>query len=82
MAQLAEVGFDRLSIPAVAVLARAAARTGLRGGVDPLLVLFTIAGAVVHRVFIEQRSETEDFLEQVVDLMLSGVSVEPRKPRR
>ena len=60
------------------VFKRAAARACLRSGVDPSLILFTIAGAVVHRVFIERRIATQEFIEQVVDLVLFGASLETR----
>lgn len=56
------------------VLARAAARGELRDDVDPSLVMFTLAGAIVHRVFIEQAKATEGFLERVVDLVLDGAA--------
>jgi hypothetical protein len=41
----------------------------------------SIAGALVPRVCIERRTATEEFIEQVVDLVLSGMSVEPSKVR-
>lgn len=56
------------------VLARAVARGELRDDVDPSLVMFTLAGAIVHRVFIEQAKATEGFLERVVDLVLDGAA--------
>jgi AcrR family transcriptional regulator len=62
------------------VLARAMERGELKEVVDPSLLLFTIAGAIVHRVFIEQRATDEAFLEQVVDLVLFGAAVGPRSP--
>lgn len=58
------------------VLARAAERGELRNSLDPSLVLFTIAGAILHRMFVEQREATEEFLEQVVDLVLLGAASE------
>lgn len=63
------------------VLARAVARGELRDDVDPSLVMFTLAGAIVHRVFIEQAKATEGFLERVVDLVLDGAARKrPRDP--
>jgi hypothetical protein len=41
----------------------------------------SIAGALVPRVFIERRTATEEFIEQVAYLVLSGMSVEPSKVR-
>jgi hypothetical protein len=60
------------------VLTRAAQRGELRPGVDHSLVLFTLAGAILHRVFVEQGVATQTFLEQVVDLVLRGATVEPK----
>lgn len=65
-----------------AALLRAAARGELAQAVDPSLVLFTIAGAVVHRVFIEQGRATQPFVERVVDLVLYGAAKERRPAPR
>lgn len=65
-----------------AVLARAVERGELTDDVDPSLVLFTIAGAIVHRVFIEQAKATEGFLERVVDLVLYGAARKRRAAGR
>lgn len=59
------------------VLARAVQRGELRADVDPALVLFNIAGAILHKVFVEQGSATPVFLGQVVDLVLQGAAVAP-----
>ena len=64
------------------VIAQAVDSGALRPGLDPSLVLFTIAGAIVHRVFIEQRPATEAFLEQVVDLVLVGATVKRQTAKR
>jgi AcrR family transcriptional regulator len=53
-------------------LASAAARGELKRDVDPSLLLFTIAGALMHRVFVEQQAATDAYVRQVVDLVLSG----------
>jgi AcrR family transcriptional regulator len=58
-----------------ATILRAVASGELSGSIDPKLVLFTIAGAIVHRVFIEQAKVTQGFLEGVVDLVLYGAAV-------
>lgn len=65
-----------------AVIAQAVDSGALRPGLDPSLVLFTIAGSILHRVFIEQRQATEAFLEQVVDLVLVGATVERKAAKR
>jgi hypothetical protein len=56
------------------VMARAAKRGDLKDGIDPSLLLFTIAGAIMHRVFVERRKATDPFINQLVDLVLSGAS--------
>jgi AcrR family transcriptional regulator len=41
---------------------------------DPSLVLFAIAGAIMHRVFVERQDTSDDFLEKIVDLVLYGAA--------
>lgn len=86
MAQAGDLQLRQLSLEAYGdvgrhgpwmVLARAAQRGELRPDVDPALVLFTIAGAILHKVFVEQGSATSAFLDQVVDLVLQGAGVRP-----
>jgi AcrR family transcriptional regulator len=86
MAQAGDLQLRQLSLEAYGevgrhgpwmVLARAAQRGEIRADVDPALVLFTIAGAILHRVFVEQGSATPDFLDHVVDLVLQGAAVAP-----
>ena len=64
------------------LLARAVERGELKKDLDPSLLLFTIAGAIVHRVFVEQREATGAFLEQLVDLLLFGATVQKPQPKR
>jgi AcrR family transcriptional regulator len=56
------------------VIQRAMQRGELSSQADPSLMLFSIAGAIMHRVFVEQRDVTEEFLKQVVDLVLYGAA--------
>jgi AcrR family transcriptional regulator len=56
------------------IVKRAVERGELNGAVDPSLMLFTIAGAIMHRVFVEQKTASEEFLQQVVDLVLYGAA--------
>jgi AcrR family transcriptional regulator len=56
------------------VIQRAMQRGELSSQADPSLMLFSIAGAIMHRVFVEQREVTEEFLKQVVDLVLFGAA--------
>jgi AcrR family transcriptional regulator len=57
-----------------AVIQRATARGELNSAVDPALMLFTIAGAIMHRVFVEHGKAPDEFLKQVVDLVLYGAA--------
>jgi AcrR family transcriptional regulator len=56
------------------VIQRAIERDEFNGDVDPSLMLFTIAGAIMHRVFVENRDAPEEFLMQIVDLVLYGAA--------
>lgn len=53
-------------------LASATARGEFQRDIDPSLLLFTTAGALMHRVFVEQQAATDAYVRQVVDLVLSG----------
>jgi AcrR family transcriptional regulator len=57
------------------VIQRAMQRGELSANADPSLMLFTIAGAIMHRVFVEQRNASEDFLKKIVDLVLYGAGM-------
>jgi AcrR family transcriptional regulator len=57
------------------VIQNAMQRGELSANADPSLILFTIAGAIVHRVFVENRDTPEKFLKQIVDLVLYGAVV-------
>ncbi len=57
-----------------AVMQRAVMRGELKEGLDPSLVLFTIAGAIMHRVFVEQADANDELLAQVIDLVLYGAA--------
>jgi AcrR family transcriptional regulator len=54
------------------VLQRAIARGELKTEVDPSMVLFTVAGAIIHRVFVEHGVADNAYLSKVVDLILLG----------
>lgn len=54
------------------VIRRAIARGELSRKANGELLLFTIAGAVVHRVWVERRDITPRFVTQLVDLVLDG----------
>jgi AcrR family transcriptional regulator len=57
------------------VIQNAMQRGELSANADPSLMLFTIAGAIMHRVFAEQRDTSNEFLKQIVDLVLYGSAV-------
>jgi AcrR family transcriptional regulator len=57
-----------------AVMRRAVMRGELKDNVDPTLLLFAIAGAIMHRVFVEHADVTDEFIVHVIDMMLYGVS--------
>jgi AcrR family transcriptional regulator len=56
------------------VLKRAKERGELRHDVDPSLVLFAIAGTIIHRILVEQKDVTHALISQVVDLVLLGAA--------
>ena len=60
-----------------AVMARAVARGELKSCLDPTLILFTLAGAIMHRVFVEQKKPTDSFIKQIVELVLTGAQAKP-----
>jgi AcrR family transcriptional regulator len=54
------------------VVQRALKRGELNDNVDPSVMLFTIAGAMLHKVFVEHSTPSDEYLAQVVDLVLVG----------
>ena len=69
-----------------AVIARATARGELAPDVDAALVLSTIAGALMHRVFVEQARLSNTYLDRLIGLLLHGAMVAgartPTPPQR
>lgn len=57
------------------VIQHAMERGELSQQADASLMLFTMAGAVMHRVFVERTAAHEAFLTQVVDMVLFGAVV-------
>jgi AcrR family transcriptional regulator len=55
------------------VIKRAIERGELKTGIDPSRALFTIAGAIMHRVLVEQDKVTDTVLEQMIDVVLFGI---------
>jgi AcrR family transcriptional regulator len=56
------------------VIKRAVERGEWRRSQDPSLLLFTIAGALMHRVLVEQRDVPDPYIRQLVDLVLLGAA--------
>ncbi|MFO0619574.1 MAG: TetR/AcrR family transcriptional regulator [Polyangiaceae bacterium] len=73
------------------VLSRAITRGELRADADPDLLLHTLAGAVLHRVFVEGKLADRRWARRVVRLLTQGVAprgaarspraTSPRRPR-
>jgi AcrR family transcriptional regulator len=55
------------------VLKRATDRGELKSGIDPSQALFAIAGAIMHRVLVEQAEITDAVLAQMIDVVLYGI---------
>ena len=63
-----------------AAIKRAVARGELPPKTDPKLVLFTLVGALIHRVLFEHGPMSSTYIEQLVDLVLFGAA--RKKARR
>lgn len=55
------------------LLHRARRRGEIRPGANLELALSTVAGAIMHRVFVERGEADDDFLAEVIDLVLDGI---------
>jgi AcrR family transcriptional regulator len=55
------------------VIKRAIERGELKTDIDPSRALFTLAGAIMHRVLVERDEVTDTVLGQMVDVVLCGV---------
>jgi AcrR family transcriptional regulator len=60
------------------VMQRAVLRGELAPETDASLMLFTLAGGLMHRVFVEQRPADAAFVQQLVDLLLKAVLVKAK----
>ncbi|HMY16978.1 MAG TPA: TetR/AcrR family transcriptional regulator [Polyangium sp.] len=75
---------DRLETPSIwqelgedmprVVIERAVRRGELSANADFELLLFTLAGAILHRVFVERRQLDDDFAVRLVNLVLDGAA--------
>ncbi len=62
-----------------ALVGAAVARGEIARGADAMLVMETLFGAIIQRLFISHEPLNEAFLERIVDLLLSGVARTTRK---
>lgn len=69
------------SSPLKHLVARARKRSEWRMGVDAEQLVFTMVGAIIHRALLEHRPMPKVWLEQLVDLLLTGVLPRPTKRR-
>lgn len=69
------------SSPLKHLVARARKRSEWRSGVDAEQLVFTMVGAIIHRALLEHRPMPRAWLEQLVDLLLTGVLPRPTKRR-
>jgi AcrR family transcriptional regulator len=60
--------------PVAASVLRAIERGEWRPDVSPLILLSTLVGAILHRLLLEQQPATTEWIAQVVDLILYGVT--------
>jgi AcrR family transcriptional regulator len=60
------------------VFVDARARGEIDEGVDADLVLFALAGALLHRTFVENADVDDAFIDRLVKLVLFGVAQHPR----
>lgn len=56
------------------LLAQSQARGEIAANADMGLLLSTVAGAMMHRVFVERAALSTDYLERLLDLVLHGVT--------
>jgi AcrR family transcriptional regulator len=56
------------------VMQRAMKRGELKAQIDPAQVLFTLAGTVMHRLFVERSIADEAFLTTAIEIVLRGAS--------
>ncbi|PVY96909.1 TetR/AcrR family transcriptional regulator [Actinomycetospora cinnamomea] len=72
------VGAPAESVSSIA--ARARARGEWRDGVDPQQAIFTLVGAIIHRVLLERAAPTGEWLDGLVDIVLRGISATKPQP--
>lgn len=62
--------------PMIGVAERARDRGEWRAGADPQQAIFTLVGAIMHRVLLERADPTGEWLDGLVDLVHRGIRAE------
>jgi AcrR family transcriptional regulator len=57
------------------VIRRSIERGELNLKTDPSIMLFTLAGSIMHRVFVEHAAATDEYIASAVDVILDGVHI-------
>lgn len=74
---IAKSAYGDVSRRAAWIAMEAAVRRGdLRPMVEPSTVLFTLAGALIHRVWVEKADPDDAYVQGVIDILLNGAVVQ------
>jgi Tetracyclin repressor-like, C-terminal domain len=65
-----------------ALVDEAIARGELASSTDALLLMETLFGAIIQRLFISHEPLNDAFLERIVDLLLCGAARGPKRTAR
>lgn len=65
---------EQATHPQMLVFSRAVARGELSATADIQMVMFTVAGALMQRILVEQQPADKAFSERLVDLLLFGLT--------
>ncbi len=57
-----------------AVIKRAIERDEMSADADPSMLLFTLAGAIMHRLLVERAQVDQAYLERLINLVLAGAA--------
>ena len=75
--KVARTAWQNEAAAAVSVLEDAIVRGELQDAARASRLLFTLAGAILHRLIVEQQAADDDFVTETVDLLLDG-ALRPR----
>ena len=74
---IAIAAYGDVSRQAAWITLEAAVHRGeLKSAVEPTTLLFTLAGALIHRVLVERAVASPTFVEGVVDMLLHGAATQ------